>query len=220
MPDPRLGGKVLAAAFLFILLASCFQQPQDAGVLIQVGRTTVTVGEFESRFTLSQLGGDPDDMADMQARQRAREEFLAHAVEQALVLEHARIQGIALEPAAVDQALAGFFRGYPQEELDRFFAEGGVNRAAWRRDFEDRLLVQEVIRKEVLSKVDVSGEAVKDALRSMESYDPFAPPAEQEARWEAARRLLIRKKAQAAYTLWLAGLKKRYPVVIHRELLP
>ncbi|MBU2488938.1 MAG: SurA N-terminal domain-containing protein [Proteobacteria bacterium] len=209
---------------VLLFLAACSAPPAPLDLVVaRVGETSLSLADFESRFLISRMGGDPEELAEPESRNLARKKFLAQLVEEMLVLERARELGIRPDPARLEKAVADVSEGYPPGAFEGVFARQAVRESAWMRALECRLLVEELIGREVEPKVQVADEEIAAFLeRKMDVYaltSSFEPPPESQAQWEAAGRELFRQKKEDAYRKWLSELKERYVIEIHRERL-
>ncbi len=226
--DARSGGMKRAgrgiAAVLVLALCACSSPPDpEEQTVVRVGETRLSLRDFESRFLISRMGGDPDELEDPASRAMARNRFMGQLVEELLVLERGRELGMRPDPAKLARAVKEVSEGYPPGAFEEVFARQAVRESAWMRAMESRVMVEEVIRKEVGEKVQVSDEEITAFLQRERGLPPGAElaevQAEERAVREAAGRMLLRRKEELAYRKWLAGLKERYVIEIHRELL-
>lgn len=219
---------VLCALCLLLAAAGCAKEekPAEPVCLVQVGESCMTMAQFEALFGAAAAGLTVSELSDDRARTAAKERYLECVAEEMLVLERARELGIGVDDRELDRAVTSISEDYPDNTFLAMFTEQAVSFSTWREALRRRLLMEKVIRMELLPEGAGEGAEESDlAPAQPQSYTgaeqagpaetmtaPAGPRAESPAEGPAP-------SLENAYSAWLEKLKARYPVVVRRELL-
>jgi peptidyl-prolyl cis-trans isomerase C len=97
-----------------------------------------------------------------------------------LALAEADRLGVNVTPEEVEAALREHRRDYPVDAFEQMLKAQGVTLEDWRRDLEEGLLMEKVVRQAVYTTVVVTESEVEDYYR--EHRDEFDRPAQVRAR--------------------------------------
>ncbi len=145
-------------------------------IVAKVNGEIVTLTELDERLetTLKQLGPAPSPEEEEARKQELRGKILDSLVDNMLVLQVAQERGLRVPSRFFDewkQNIMTEMKIETEEELMRQVQLQGGTMEALRKQFEDGLLLQEVRRMEVDSKVAVSEPEIEEAYRkNLEAY--------------------------------------------------
>lgn len=173
--------KVIILSCLLLLLgsvAACTEKatpPVD--ILIKIDNRIVTLQDFRRDFEQILPKEQQGSAAERDELQRS---FLAQIIDRELALAAAEKFGVQVSPAEVDAALAELQRDYPDGEFEANLQEGKMSLADWKREFQDRLLIEKLEKKVVGDQEKVSDAAIAAYYRA--NRDEFDRPAQVRAR--------------------------------------
>lgn len=249
-PGYEAGGFIYALLLIIsslgalLWLSGCTDKSQaGADLAAKVGESSLSLSEFESRFE-----SERDSLVDGESIHNARLRFLRQLVEEMLVLECARSMGITVSPEQVSEAERQIREDYSadysgldqpeseavegQDQFEQIFVEQVVPYEAWKKALERRLLIEEVVQRQVgesvlvteeevelyleenppVSRPDASDDGEVDSRADEQALDP-------DALKETVRSYLKAVKMEQAYGKWLLDLKKQFTVQVWPERL-
>jgi peptidyl-prolyl cis-trans isomerase C len=172
---------ILLSCFLLLLgtVAACTEKKTapPADILIKIDNRIVTLQDFRRDFEQILPKEQQSSAAERDELQRS---FLAQTIDRELALAAAAKLGVQVSPAEVDAALAELQRDYPAGEFEANLQEGKMTLDDWKRELQDRLLVEKLVKKVVGDKAQVSDAAIASYYRA--NRDEFDRPAQVRAR--------------------------------------
>jgi peptidyl-prolyl cis-trans isomerase C len=163
---------------LLSLLAACKQQGEAASPdLIRVDGRTVSLEQFKKRFAKTLPA---DQKLTEEEKSDLERSFLVQTIDRELALAEADRLGVNVTPEEVEAALREHRRDYPVDSFEQMLKAQGVTLEDWRRDLEEGLLMEKVVRQAVYTTVVVTEAEVEDFYR--EHRDEFDRPAQVRAR--------------------------------------
>jgi peptidyl-prolyl cis-trans isomerase C len=167
----------LAIILLSTLLTACRNKSEPAPVLVYVDGRAVTLEQFRRDFEKTLLTDQAVPAEEMAEMERS---FLVQVIDRELILSEAARRAIAVADAEVEKALQEYRRDYPGDEFEQMLKEQGLTLAQWRRELEQGLLMEKVVRQVAYVDVTVSTEEVEAYYRGRR--DEFDRPAQVRAR--------------------------------------
>jgi peptidyl-prolyl cis-trans isomerase C len=163
---------------LLSLLVACKQQGEAASpALIRVDGRTVTLEQFKKSFAKTLPA---DQVLSEEEKADLERSFLVQVIDRELALAEADRLGVSVTPEEVEAALREHRRDYPGDAFEQMLAAKGITLDDWRRDLEEGLLMEKVVRQAVYAKVAVAESEVDDYYQ--EHRDEFDRPAQVRAR--------------------------------------
>lgn len=207
--------KVVALFSLALLLApvvACKKEPAaPADILIRIDGRSVPLQTFRRDFERILPAGQPGSAAERDALQRS---FLAQTIDRQLALAEAERLGLRVTAAEVEAALAEHRRDYPDGGFEAHLRERKITLEEWKRDLEERLLLEKVAAQAVGRQVQVGEAEISAYYRA--NRDEFERPAQVRA-----RQIVVESEADGEQILAL--LKQKVPfaeVARSRSLSP
>jgi peptidyl-prolyl cis-trans isomerase C len=160
-----LRGRARLLALVFVLplvvaAGGCRRDaPEPPPILLQVNNQSITHEEFNRQFEKTLPPGHTLGQDEKDELKRA---FLRQVIDRELALSEARRLELSMSADAVEQALAEHRLDYPEGEFEKLLQTQGVSPEKWRRDLEERLLMDKVIAHAVYSQVVVSDEEIAE----------------------------------------------------------
>ncbi|PKN12052.1 MAG: hypothetical protein CVU69_08890 [Deltaproteobacteria bacterium HGW-Deltaproteobacteria-4] len=173
--------KVIILSCLLLLLGSVAACTEKAAppvdILVKIDNRTVTLQDFRRDFEQILPKEQQSSAAERDELQRS---FLAQIIDRELALAAAEKFGVQVSPAEVDAALAELQRDYPDGEFEANLQEGKMSLADWKRELQDRLLIEKLEKKVVGDQEKVNDAAIAAYYRA--NRDEFDRPAQVRAR--------------------------------------
>lgn len=168
----------LVLLLLLCLLPACRKQTETGSpVLIRVDGRSVTLAQFKKGFAKTLPA---DEKLTEEERGDLERSYLVQVIDRELALAQADHIGVSVSPQEVEAALLEHRRDYPDGAFEQMLKEREITLEDWRRELEEGLLMEKVVRQAVYSQVQV-GEAGIEAYYQ-EHREEFDRPAQVRAR--------------------------------------
>jgi parvulin-like peptidyl-prolyl isomerase len=158
--------RILAAGFIFLFIglgcSSEAKKPAQDQVVIRVDNQVVTLAEFNEYFEQTSLGYDSEDDRDSNAVREARSSFLLQLVEEMIIIKRAEELHLSISPEELEEAVREIQKDYPEEDFQDMFLKKAISFEAWKERLGKRLLVEKVMRKELLKEDSITIEEMRD----------------------------------------------------------
>jgi hypothetical protein len=152
----------------------------------------------------------PDSMNDLRMR------VLNQLTEELIICEHASRLGLMVSEAELDKAVQAIKADYPDQTFEETLLENAVSFHVWRQKLARRLLVEKVIAKELIDRVEITSEDVAAYYKTHYAQGPLADQTEQELNMKIVTHLR-QQKAEKMYQDWIGGLRKSYTVSVNQK---
>jgi hypothetical protein len=200
-----------------LIFSHCSRPARDDGYLVRVGTSTVT----ESEFNLAVEAAAEEDYLGEQEISGAEQNDLRMRVlnqlaEELIIGERAKALGINVSDEELERAVADIKADYPDDTFEKALLENAVSFQTWKKKLALRLLINKVIERELVDKVEITPQDVADYFQS--HYADGVP--EDQNVDEINKRIvqhLRHQKAEEMYQGWIEKLRKSYPVDVDRE---
>lgn len=173
--------KVISLTCFLLLLgsvAACKEKPAPpVDILIKIDNRIVTLQEFRRDFAQILPEEQQGSAAEREELQRS---FLAQTIDRQLALAAAAKLGVQVSAIEVDAALAEYQRDYPAGEFAANLQERQMTLDDWKRELEDRLVVEKLVKEVVGDKSKISEAAIAAYYRA--NRDEFERPDQVRAR--------------------------------------
>ena len=173
--------KVISLTCTLLLLgsvAACKEKPAPpADILITIDNRMVTLQDFQRDF--EQIL-PPEQQSSAAERDELQRSFLAQTIDRELALAAAEKLGVQVSPVEVDAALAEHQRDYPAGEFAANLQGRKISLEDWKRELQDRLVVEKLVKKVVGDNSKVSEAEIASYYRA--NRDEFERPDQVRAR--------------------------------------
>lgn len=170
-------GLLLAVVLLTAPLLACRDKNAPPPVLISIDGRAVTLEQFRNDFEKTLVA---EQAVSAEEKLNMERSFLVQIIDRELVLAQAARLSITIPAADVEQALQAYRRDYPGDEFEQMLQEQGLTLEQWRRELEQGLLMEKVVRQVAYAGLSVSDEEVEEYYRGRR--DEFDRPAQVRAR--------------------------------------
>ena len=131
-------------------------------IVIQVDDRVVTLAEFNEYFDLISMGFESEDAVNKEAIREARLELLLQLLEETIILRRADELDLDISPRALDDAVKDFQRDYPEGGFEELLLKQAVSLEVWKERLRKQLLVEQVMRQELLKDTSVTPQEIKE----------------------------------------------------------
>lgn len=201
----------------FISINSCSKKTQDDDYLIRVGTSTITVAEFKRAVESTSEEAFPGDQdISPSALNDLRVRVLNQLTDELIIIEHAAAMGIYVSDQELEASIEAVKADYPDDTFEQTLLENAVSFQAWKKKLATRLLIDKVIDKELVDKVEITS---KDVAIYFQNHFPKGIPEGEDADQFNKRIVqhLRQQKAEALYHGWIESLRKAFPVEVHQN---
>jgi hypothetical protein len=200
-----------------MLFVHCSRPPQDNGYLIRVGNSAVTVSEFNHAVeaTAEEVFSGEQEIGEA-TQNDLRMRVLNQLAEELMITERGKALGFKVSDEELEHAVANIKSDYPDDTFEKTLLENAVSFQAWKKKLALRLLINKVIKSELVDKVEITSQ---DVVGYFQSHYPDGVP-EGENAGEINQRIvqhLRHQKAEEMYQGWIEELRKTYPVDVDQE---
>jgi parvulin-like peptidyl-prolyl isomerase len=158
--------KKITLGFIWLCLVSgCSEKtepPAGETVAIRVDNLVLTLNEFNGFFETFERGFEKEDDQDDTAIRETRLGFLLQLVEEMIILRRADELSLEISPQELDAAVRDFKKDYPGEAFEDMLLRQAVPFETWKERLKRRLLVEKVIRKDVLKENAAAPEEIRE----------------------------------------------------------
>jgi len=148
------------ALLLVSLIAGCKREESGADVLAKVNGEKITRADVDREFNLQTSGSPKPPAGDEAASLRLN--LLNNLIETNIRLERARKLNLTAGDEEIDAKLNELKAPYTQEEFDRRMKERGLTLESLRGDIRKQLTLEKLINKEIVSKINITDNDIKD----------------------------------------------------------
>ncbi len=135
------------------------QGPSGKEIVLQIGDHAITLREFFEDYDRAKLergiAGDP------QAAAALKTALISETVKRELILQHARANGLTVQPEEVNAEIARIRAHYPGDSFREMLAEQYVAYDEWVERQKTRMLVEKVVWEELENKISVTDDDAK-----------------------------------------------------------
>ena len=212
---PLITRILLIWGILFIF--SCSKHGTKDDYLIRVRNSTVTVAQFNQILEAASEEAFPGEQEiSPKALNDLRMRVLNQLTEELIITERAKDLNLRISETELNQAVEAIKADYPDNTFEETLLENAVSFEVWKQKLMKRLLVQKVIAKELVDKVQITREDVEAYYKR--NY-PQGPPEGEDMDTLNARivKHLRQQKAEQAYKDWLDELRKTIPVELNQK---
>jgi len=170
--------------FLFLLntilnLASCTNSHSN-NVVIKVENLVLTLPEFNEYFESLKAAYSLDELRRPSIRRIIRLRLLYQLLDEMIILKRAQELNLAVTDQELNKAIRDIRKDYPGKSFEEMLIKEVVSYSRWKKMLRRRLLIEKVIEKDLLQKVDVTEQKVE------------IPVERQQTDWEEVEYMRVR----------------------------
>lgn len=211
------GLRLVGLVAVIVSLCACFQKSRDDDYLVRVGSDIITVAEFKSRVEISSEEAFPGEQAiSPSSMNNLRVRVLNQITDELIIMQRGKQLGVVITDEELETSIAEVKADYPDDTFEKTLLENAVSFASWKKKMATRLLVDKVIAKELVDKVEITSNDVADYFRK---HLPGGVPEGEDADQVNKRIVqhLRQQKAEEIYQNWIEALRKNFPVEVHQQ---
>lgn len=200
-----------------VLLCGCGRKHSGDNVLLQVGSQSVRLSEFQRDVEAAAEEAFPGEhKPNSNSLNDLRVRVLNQLTDELIICEYAGGLSLKVTEAELDKAVQAIKADYPDETFEETLLENAVSFQVWRQKLARRLLVEKVITKELVDRVEITTEDVAEYYKTHYAQGPPADQPEQDLNMKIITHLR-QQKAEKMYQGWIDGLRKSYPVSVNQK---
>ena len=157
--------KIAIGLVILYLISGCADKndtPAQDQVVIRVDDRVLTLAEFNEYFEPTRISRGEEQAQDSAVLREARLSFLLQFVEEMIILTRADELNLDVSPQELDEAVRDFKKDYSETDFEYLFLKQAISFEAWKERLKKRLLVQKVIRKELVKEDSVTPQEISD----------------------------------------------------------
>jgi hypothetical protein len=206
-----------AVLLLTVLFFGCDRKNAGDDVILQVGSQSVRLSEFRRDVEAAAEEAFPGESEpDSDAMNDLRMRVLNQLTEELIICEYADGLGLKVSAAELDNAVQEIKADYPDQTFEETLLENAVSFQVWQQKLARRLLVEKVITKELVDRVEITTEDVSEYYKTHYAQGSPADQSEQDLNKKIVTHLR-QQKAEKMYQAWIDRLRKNYPVIVNQK---
>lgn len=209
----RLGG----VGVILIGLYACFGGSQDDDYLIRVDSDIITVAEFKHHVEATSEEAFPAGQnINPQSMNELRIRVLNQLTDELIIMQRGKQLGIHVTDQELEASIAAVKADYPDDMFEKTLLENAVSFKSWKKKMAIRLLVDKVIAKELVDKVEITSNDVADYFKK--HYSEGVP---QGMDVDNVNKRIVQhlrqQKAEEIYQGWIESLRNNFPVEVNQQ---
>lgn len=215
-------GRRISTILTLLAVLGCGSSERERAedYLLRLGALEVTRHEFMQAFELAKAAHPGSIGSDAPELQQARRRLLDEMTVDLILLHRARELGITVSAAELEAAVNAVKADYPPGVFEQTFVESALPFEAWKQRLGSRLLMDKLVEVELRPHVTISAEDL--AAYYEQNYGGRAAGADSEPKFERLKETLVadlrRAKTEEAFSVWIDGLRSRYPVEVNASV--
>ena len=212
---------------------------QENDYLIRVQTSYLTVDEFKKSFEIARIAypyemfkpfeageiKDQQSKSDLKALNEYKKKqlrimktrLLSQLTERLILHERARELNISVTSTEIEKEISKVKSSYPEDEFEKSLLESAVSFELWKKQLEDRMLMEKVISKDLRDEIQITSEELAEYYQKIAGDDSAKDSEKSEEIEQKIMEHIRAKKVEEAYADWIQNLKKRYDVVINKD---
>jgi parvulin-like peptidyl-prolyl isomerase len=164
------------AAVLYLVLTPESSPPPEPGVTLvaEVNGEPITAETFKEKYSRFTLRFHVPVTDSAEAATELKLGFLNKLIETELLLQEAAVRGLTVTGEELDREITHLKEDYPKDTLNEALEKIGVRLEEWKKDREEKLLIDKLIHREIDSVIHVSDEEIEEYYKA--NRDEFQQP--------------------------------------------
>lgn len=193
-------------------------KPEQSAILSS-GDLVITRSEFEDHLELK-MAAYPMNIREMPSEfNNMVMALVKDLTEEMILVRAAREKGIGISEDEYRKAEKNLMQDYPGDSFEDMLLRNAVDYSFWKRRFKRQLLIDKLIRKELVDQIEItSGEVVS-------YYNQLKPDTgdKEKAGERMSEQELVtwirNQKARKHYDGWVGELSEKFPVEVNNDNL-
>ena len=212
---------ILAVLVVFIGMVTaggCSRDNQGNDYLMRVQDISISLIEYKQAVEAAREEAFPGEREiDIEALNDLRIRVLNQLSEEMMIIAFAKANGITVSETELETAVEEIKADYPDNTFEETLLENAVSFNYWKEKLAIRLLINKVIDRELVEKVQITTDDVADYYKT-QYPDGVAADEDSDAINKKIVRHLRQQKAEIGYKEWIETLRRTYPVDINQKL--
>lgn len=212
-------GRLAMIMLVVFFLAGCGNDQEGGGndYLLKIGDQTVTRTDYEEALEIAKTAYPYEALQDADTIRGIKTRLLKQLTEELIISTRARETGLSVSEAELDAAITAIQADYPEGAFEQTLFENAVSFAVWKKRLAARLLVEKVIRRELMEKVEVTPAAVRAYYKEHQQDTADMDPLDSRNNVIVVKRLR-RAEARKQYPEWIRKLQGEYRVELNTQI--
>jgi hypothetical protein len=185
---------------------------------MRVQDVSISLAEYKQAVEAAREEAFPGEREiDIEALNDLRIRVLNQLSEEMMIIAFAKANGITVSETELETAVQEIKADYPDNTFEETLLENAVSFNYWKEKLAIRLLINKVIDRELVEKVQITTDDVADYYKT-QYPDGVAADEDSDAINKKIVRHLRQQKAEIGYKEWIETLRRTYPVDINQKL--
>jgi parvulin-like peptidyl-prolyl isomerase len=156
------------ASLLYLVLTPETAPPPQPGakLVAEVNGQPITAEAFNEKYSRFTLRFHVPVTDSPEAATELKLGFLNKLIETELLLQEAAVRGLTVPQEELDVEISHLKEDYPKDTLDEALEKIGVRLEEWKKDREEKLLIDKLIHREIDSVIHVSDEEIEEYYKA------------------------------------------------------
>ena len=157
--------KIAIGLVILSVISGCSNRSDTSAgnqVVIRVDDRVLTLAEFNEYFEPTAMSCEDEETQDGVTMRETRLRFLLQLVEEMIILRRADDLHLDISPQELDKAVGDFQKNHSEPGFEYLFLKQAISFEAWKQRLKRRLVVEKVIRKELLKEVSPTPQEIRD----------------------------------------------------------
>ena len=213
----QLSKKCILPVFIFLLITGCSRHSNiNDPYLIRIGESSVSGRAYLDALEVMKASYPYEALQDEQVMKTLKTRLLKQMTEELILTRRAQELGLSVSDVEIENAVNAVMEDYPDGLFQKTLQERAIPLEAWKKRLAMRLLTEKVIDRELVVKINLTPEEVKNA------YNKFFPGEKtgngpSESIDAAFVKQLRREKAQKLYPPWISSLQQQYKIELNEQ---
>lgn len=209
---------VLVVFIGMVTVGGCSRDDHGNDYLMRVQDISISLIEYKQAVEAAREDAFPGEREiDIDVLNDLRVRVLNQLSEQMMILAFAKTNGITVSEMELEKAVEEIKADYPDNTFEETLLENAVSFNYWKGKLANRLLINKVIDRELVEKVQITTDDVADYYKT-QYPDGVDADEDSDAINKKIVRHLRQQKAESAYKGWIETMRQAYPVDINKKL--
>ena len=165
----------VGGALYLVLTPEATLPPQpEAAKVAEVNGKPITVEEFNEKYSRFTLRFHVPLAQSTASVKELKMGFLNKLIETELLLQEAAVRGLTVSGEELDLEITHLKEDYPKDTLNEALEKIGLRLEEWKKDREEKLLIDKLIQGEIDSVIHVSDDEIQEYYKA--NRDQFQQP--------------------------------------------
>ncbi len=193
-------------------------KPEQSAILSS-GDLVITRSEFEDHLELK-MAAYPMNIREMPSEfNNMVMALVKDLTEEMILVRAAREKGIGISEDEYRKAEENLMQDYPGDSFENMLLRNAVDYTFWKRRFKRQLLIDKLIRKELVDQIEISSGEVVSYYNQLKADTGDKEEAGERMSEQELVTWIRNQKARKRYDGWVGELSEKFPVEVNNENL-